>query len=150
MGRAAHHRHEEILDADVQSERRRVHETLQVRVEPAREARVQCGDEEDDGLGAGGIDAHALGHQAAALECTDGAPFARIEQVLRRQHGTEQDDPDEVVERAATVQRQAEQLDDGNPGQPGVSAEEGQVAKQKIQADAPGDRPQREIVAGQA
>ena len=50
----------------MQAERRRVHEALQVGIEPARDAGVERGDEKDDDLGAGGIDAHGLGHQAAA------------------------------------------------------------------------------------
>ena len=37
VARAADHRHEQVLDADVEVERRRVHEALQVRVEPARQ-----------------------------------------------------------------------------------------------------------------
>jgi hypothetical protein len=42
VARAPDHRHEQVLDADVDVERRRVHEALQVGVEPARQGRQQA------------------------------------------------------------------------------------------------------------
>ncbi len=47
---AADHGHEEILDTLIDAERRGIHETLQMRIQPARDARQQRGIDEHDDL----------------------------------------------------------------------------------------------------
>ena len=64
---AADHGHEQVLDALVDAERRRVHEPLQVRVQPSRDAREQRGVDERDDLQARGVDAERLDHVEPAL-----------------------------------------------------------------------------------
>ena len=64
--RAADDRHEQVLDALVDAERRRIDEPLQVRVEPARDAGEQRRVDEDDDLEPRGVDAERLGHRRAA------------------------------------------------------------------------------------
>ena len=83
VARAADHGHEQVLDAGVQRERRRVDEALHVRVQPARHAGEQRGETKTI-MREAGVDAERLGHHHAAPQRADRAARARVEQVLRR------------------------------------------------------------------
>ena len=128
----ADHRHEQVFDTLRERERRRIHEALQMRIEPAGDTGELGGDGEDDDLVPGGVDTHRLGHHDAALERADGAAVARIEQVLRRHHAKHQGDPDQVVELAAALQFHAEQAHRRDAAEPGMAAEGLDVAEQEI------------------
>jgi len=78
---AADHRHEQVFDADVQTERRRIDEALHVGIEPAGERCEESSNEKDDDLRPCRIHSHGFGHDGAAFEGTDGAALARIEEV---------------------------------------------------------------------
>ena len=147
---AADDGHEQVLDTLRQGERRRIDEALQVSVEPAGNARQQRRDEENDDLGARRVDAHRLGHHRPALESADRATLARIEQVADGQDGEQHDDPDQVIKLATRLEFPAEQRHRRNAGNAGVAAEEFDVAEQEIQADAPGDGTQRQVMATHA
>jgi hypothetical protein len=58
----ADHGHEQVLDALVDAERRRIDEALQVRVEPAGDAREQCRVHEHHDLESRRVDAEGLDH----------------------------------------------------------------------------------------
>ncbi len=150
VGGAADHRHEQVFDADVQAEGRRIDEALEVGVKPAGKAGEQGGDQEDDHLGAAGVDAHRLGHQRTALECADRAAGTRVEQVAGQPHRGEQHHPDQVVEMAAVAQLETAEAQWRYAADAGMAAEELEVAEQEIQRDAPGDRAERQIVPRQA
>jgi TATA-binding protein-associated factor Taf7 len=121
-----------------------------VGVEPAGNAGQQGGDQEDHDLGARRVDAHRLGHHRAALERADRAALARIEQVAGWPDGEQHEGPDQVVELAAWTSVPAEQRDRRNAGDAGVAAEELDIAEQEIEADAPGDGAQRQVVPAHA
>ena len=88
---AAEHRHEQVLDAHVQAERRRVDGALEVREQPARDAGEQRREDERRDLDAEGVDAHRLGHGRAALDGAHRPAGARVEQVG---HGDRRQDDD--------------------------------------------------------
>ena len=95
------------------------------------------------------VHAHRLGHHHAALQRADGAALARVEQVQRGEDGGHQEEPDQVEDLATRLQRHAEDLDRRDPGEAGVAAERLGRAEQEVEADAPGDRAERQVVARQ-
>ena len=147
VAHATDHRHEQVFDTVVQAEWRRVHRALQMRIEKARNARQHRRKHEDHHLHPCGVHPHRLGHRAAALERADGAAWARIQQVLHRQHRHDNDGPDQVEHLAAGLQRFAEHVQHRNAVQPVVLAQEFQVAEQEEERQAPRNRRQRQVVA---
>ena len=106
---AADDRHEQVLDALVDAERRRIHEALQVRVEPAGDAREQRRVDEHDDLEPRAVDAERLGHLELAAQRADRASRPRIEQVVGRPQRRERDAPDQEIEVALVAQLDAEE-----------------------------------------
>ncbi|MNY59453.1 hypothetical protein D3C86_1959070 [compost metagenome] len=104
-----------------------------MRIEKARHARQDRRDDKDHHFHPRGIDAHRLGHHAAALERADGAARARVQQVLHRQHGQQHHRPDQVEHRAARLQLDAEERQDGDAVDAVVLAQELQVAEHEEQ-----------------
>ena len=145
----AHHRHEEVLDADVQVERRGVHEALQVRVQPARHRGKQRGQHEHLDAMACGVDTHRLGHHAARLERADGTPLAGVEQVVQHPQREQQHGPDHHAQHARGGERPRPDGERRHPGDAGVSAQHLEIAEQVVQAEAPGDGAQGQVVARQ-
>ena len=147
---AADHRHEQVLDAHVEVEGRRVHGALEVREQPAGDARQQRREHEHGDLDAEGVDAHRLGHLRAALDRAHRSAGARIEQVghgeRRRQHAG----PEQVEEAAAGVELDAEEAERRHAEQAVVLAERLDVAEQVVERQAPGDRRERQVVARHA
>ena len=131
-------------------ERRRIDEALKVSVKPAGQAGEQGGDEKHDDLRARRVDAHRLGHDQPSVQGADGPTFARVQQIARDQHGAEQDEPDEIEHLPPGLQLHPEDVNRRNPRQPGVAAEEAEVAEQVVQADPPGDGSERQVVPGQS
>ena len=91
-----------------------------------------------------------LGHHAAAAQAADRAAGARVEQVLDREQRGDHEHPDQVVVLAPGVERQAEDREPGHAGHPGLAAEELEIAEEVVEADAPGDRAERQVVAREA
>ena len=91
VGHAAHHRHQQVEDADSDIERGGADEAAHMGVEPARQRRQQRGDDERHQLDAERIDAEALRHDPAAAQRAHRATLARIEQVGRQQQGHDQE-----------------------------------------------------------
>ena len=94
-----------------------------------------------------GVDAETLGHQPSPFQGADGAAGARVEQIMHRQQRQQRQYPDQIIEPAAGVERQTKKINDGNIGDTGIAAEKFHVAEQEIQADAPGNGSQRQVMA---
>ncbi len=120
-----------------------------MRIQPAGNAGQHRGDDKDDHFHPGGIDAHRLGHHAAAAQCADGAAGPRLQQVLHGDRRQQQHQPDQRIHAAAAIQLQAEYFHRGDAVQAVILAQELQVAEQEKQRQAPGYRAQRQIMAGQ-
>ena len=140
---ATDHGHEQVFNTDVQIEGRWIDEALHVRIQPAGHRRQQGSEHEQLDAVVRGIDTHGLGHDAPPLEGTNSAAFARIEQVVHQPHRHQQYAPNEHAQHAwigqgVTCNRQGRYA--GNTGLP---TEELHVAKQVVQAQAPGNRTQR-------
>ena len=119
-------------------------------IEPARGAGQQRGDQEDDYLGALGIDAHCFGHHDTAAQGANRPALARVEQIADGDDGEQHDEPDQVVKLVAGLQFPTEQRYGGDARYASVAAEEFDVAEQEIQADAPGNSAERQVVATHA
>ena len=78
---AADHGDEQILDAGVETERGRIHEQLEVRVEPAGQAGQHRGMDEDQQLHPRGRHAERFRRHMSAPQRAHGAAGARVEQV---------------------------------------------------------------------
>ena len=126
---ATDHGHEQVFDADVKTEGRRIDEALKVRVEPARNGGEPGRNQKDDHFRARGIDTHRLGHHTAALERADGPSLAGIEQVLRRPNRAQHNRPNKVVEIAPILEVESKQAQRRNPGNPRVTAKKGNIAE---------------------
>ncbi len=150
VARAADHGHEQVFDADVEVERRRVDEALQVRVEPARHRRQQRRQHEQFDALLRRVDAHRLGHHTPALERADGAALARIQQVVHGPDAQQQQHPDEHSQHARRGHVEPEQAERRQAAHPRVAAQRLQVAEDVIQAQTPGDGAQRQVVPRQA
>ncbi len=146
---AADDRHEQILDAGVQRKRRRVHEALHVRVQPARCARHHRSEHEHDHARCPRVDAHRFGHHATALQRADRAAFARVEQVASGQQRNEHERPYQIENLTAGFERSAEHRDGGQATAPSMSAQRLRCPEQKIQTDSPCDGAQRQVVPRQ-
>ena len=83
---ATDQRHEQELDARTQIERRRVHKTLHMRVEPARQARQQSGDNENGKPDTKEIDGEAFHHGDAAAQAANRPALTRVEQISDQEH----------------------------------------------------------------
>ena len=70
---AADQRHEQKLDARADVERRRIHEPLHMRIEPAGKAGEHAGENEDREPHAEAVDREAFHHGNAAAQAADGA-----------------------------------------------------------------------------
>ncbi len=144
---AADHGHEQVLDAHVQVEGRRAHEALHVGVEPARQRGQQgCQHEELDAV-VRRVDAHGLGHDAAAAQRADGPALARVQQVVQQPQRHQQHGPDHHAHGARRGQRDAADHQRRNARDAGLPAQELHVAEQVVQAQPPGDGAQRQVVA---
>ena len=69
---------------------------------------------------------------------------------MRHPQRGERNHPDQIAEVTLVAKLEASDRQRRDSGHAGVAAEELQVAEQVIQADAPGDRRQRQIVAPHA
>ena len=78
---AADHGDEEIFDAGLRAERRRVGGALEMRIEPAGEAGQHRGIDEHQKLGARRMDAEGFGGDMAAPQRADRAAGAGVQQV---------------------------------------------------------------------
>ena len=146
MADAAEHRHEQVLDAHLEAERRRVHSALKVREQPARHAREQRREHEGRDLDAKGVDAHRLGHRRAAAHRTQRAAGARVEQVRHGNRREHDERPQQIEKAAPGVQLDREEADRRHAEQPVVFAERIDVAEQVVQAQAPRDGRERQVV----
>ena len=86
---AADDRDEEIFDAGLRAERRRVGGALEMRVEPAGEAGQHRGIDEDQKLGARRLHAKRFGGDVSAPQRADGAAGARVQQVHGEQRANQ-------------------------------------------------------------
>jgi hypothetical protein len=105
MAGPAEYRHEQVVDAEAQPEGRGIDEALHVHVQPARQGCQHGGDHEDHDAHACRIDAHGLGHHDAALERTDGAALARVQQVAQGRHTQQYGHPDQAKHRPVRTER---------------------------------------------
>ena len=110
---AADHRHEQILDAGIETERGRIHEQLEVRVEPAGQAGQHRGMDEDQKLHLRGRHAERFRRHMSAPQRAHGAAGARVEQV-QRQHGRDDHgQPDDEIDRARIAELYANRSTSG-------------------------------------
>ena len=147
---ASSHGHQQVLDAGVDAERSLVHGALHVRVEPAGDARQQRRVDEHDELHARGADAEQLGGKRSATQRANGAPGARVEQVVRGNGRQQHARPDHVVDAAAVVEVPAGDVEWRDGRDAVVAMEQLELAEQEVQAQAPGDGAERQVVARQA
>ncbi len=134
----------------VDAERRLVHGALHVGIEPAGDAGEQCGVDEHDDLGAHGADAEGLRGNRAAAQRADGAAGAGVEQVVGGDGRQDHAQPDDVVDAAAVVEVIAGEVEGRDGGDAVVAVEQLQLAEQEIEAQAPGDGAERQVVADEA
>jgi hypothetical protein len=142
--------HEEVLDPLTKTERRRIHEALQMRVEPSGDARKERRVDEDNDLEARPVDAERLGHLEVAAQRADRPARTRVEQIGSRPKRCERDAPDQKIEVALVAQLHAEEVERRNPGEPGVAAQKFQIAEQEVEALRPGNRRERQVVSAHA
>jgi hypothetical protein len=143
---AADHRHEQVFDTLVEIEGRRIHEALQMCVEPTGNAREErCIDEHHD-LEPRAVDAEGFRHVQLPAQRPDRPPRPRIEQVRSGPEGHDRDAPDQEVVIPLVLELESEEIESRDAGQSGVTAKELKVPHQEINAGAPGDRRQRQIV----
>src|SRR5690554_6426754 len=109
--RAAHHRHEQVLDAVVQAKRAEADGSLHMGIQPAGQASQQGGIHKDNDLVIRHVDAERLGHAAATFQRPDGPTRTRVQQVAGSPHRQQYSDPDQVVDVAPLPQRVPEDLD---------------------------------------
>ena len=150
MRGAADDGHQQILDRLVEAEGRRVHAALHVHVEPAGEAREHGGIDEGEQAGARGIDAEARRRHRAALQSADGAAGPAVEQVHRRQRRQQHAEPDHGETHPRVEQAVAGHLQRRDAGNPVIAADQIEIGEGVVEADAPGDGAEREVVAGEA
>ena len=150
MAHATHHRHEQVFNAHLQAEGRRVDGALKVRQQPARHRSQQRGQHKDRDLVAEGADAHGLGHLRAAFERPDGAARARVQQVQQTRSEGQQQHPGEHEEGAALADVEFADAQALDAQQAVVFAQRVQVAHEVIQRQAPGYGGQRQVVARHA
>src|SRR3972149_3953028 len=99
--------------------------------------------QKNDDLQPGGVNAKAFGHDAAALQGADRAANARIQKIACCEQRRKCRQPDWIKELAPIAERDAENAEGGNIGEPGIFAENFQIAEDEKDADAPRDRPER-------
>ena len=150
MADAAHHRHEQVLDAHLQAEGGGVHGALEMRHQPAGHRGEQRGDHEDRDLVAEGADAHRFGHRGAALERADGAAGTRVQQVQQRHREGQHQRPGQHEEPAALADVESEQAQAADAQDAVVFAQRIDVAHQVIERQPPGDGGQRQVMARHA
>jgi hypothetical protein len=150
MAHTADHRHEEVFDAHLQAEWRRIHRALEVREQPTRDAGQQRSQHEGGDLDAEAVHAHRFGHRRTTLDRSQRAAGTRIEQMACPHRAEHDDDPQQVEEAAPGVERDAEECDRRHAEQPVVLAEGVDVAEHVEQAQAPGNGGQREEVSRHA
>ncbi|KAG0937970.1 hypothetical protein G6F31_015523 [Rhizopus arrhizus] len=139
LPRAADDGHEQVFDAHLQAERVGVHEALHVRVQPARGAGLQRGNDEDHHARTCRVHAHRLRHHAPALERADGAARTRVQQIPRGPQRQQHEHPDQVIDVPAAGQRDAENAERFDAGNAVVLAQPIDIAEQEIERQAPGD-----------
>src|SRR5450631_4840147 len=105
--------------------------------------------QKNDDLQPGGVDAKAFCHDAAAFQGADRAADARIQKIARREQRRQRGQPDWIIELASIDERDAEYIEGGDIGKPGIFAENFQIAEDEKDTDTPSDRSERQIVAGQ-
>ncbi len=134
----------------VDAERRLIHRALHVRIEPAGYARQHRRVDEHDQLHAKGADAERFSGDGAAAQRADGTARAGIEQVVGGDGGQDHAGPDDIVDAAAVVEIVAGEVEGRDGGDAVVAVEQLQLAEQEIEAEAPGDGAERQVVTGQA
>ncbi len=146
LGRPADHCHHEVVDADMDIERRRAHKATEMRIQPAGERGEQRGNRECDEPGAEGVDAQALDEPIASAQCPYRAAFPGLQQIARQQQGRDQNGPDQIEYLPAADERYRPDRDRRNAGDAGEVSEAVDVAEQEIDRQAPGNRAEREKV----
>ena len=116
MARSADHRHQEIFDAGLDIEGRRIHGPLHMRVEKARDRGEHGRIDEDEDADAENIDAEGFRRDGASLERANRPADAGIEQVPRRDHSERDDNEDEVIKpRRCREARRRKSVSGGMP-----------------------------------
>ena len=118
-----------------------------MRIKPAGYASKRGGIDEDDDLDAARIDSESLGHFQATFESTNRATGSGIEEIARHPQARERDRPDQVVEEALVAKFQSKEVKGRNACQAGIAAKEIHVAEHVVEADAPGDCRQWQVMA---
>ena len=90
-----------------------------------------------------GVHTATLGHGTTGAQRANGAAGPRIEQIAHADDRYDHADPDQVVELAATVEDVITECERWHSGDAGLAAEAGDIGEQVIQADTPGNRPNR-------
>ena len=146
---AADHGDEQIFDAGLRAERRRVGGALEMRIEPAGQAGEHRRIDEHQKLGARRLHAERFAGDMPAPQRADRAAGAGIQQVHGQQCRDQHRDPDREIDRAGIEHPEIADRERRDAGDAVIAAEEFQLAEQIKQADAPGDGAERQIVAGQ-
>ncbi len=146
---AADDRDEEIFDAGLRAERRRIGRPLEMRIEPAGQAGQHRRIDEDQELGARRLHAKRLGGDVSAPQCADRAAGARVQQVHGEQRCDQHRDPDREIDRSGVEHLQRADRQWRDTGDAVIATEELELAEQIEQADAPGDGAERQIVTRQ-
>ena len=146
---AAHHRHQQVFDAGVQAERRRVHRALHVRIEPAGEG-GQHGGVDEGQLRARGVFDPELAAASAPPRSARMARPARLSSRLRGgQRGQHHADPDHGEIEPPVDQLEAAERQRRDAGDAVVAAEQVEIGESVVKAHRPGDGAERQVMAGQ-
>ena len=146
---AADHGDEQIFDAGLGAERRRIDGALEMRVEPARQPGQHRRIDEDQELGARRLHAEGFGGDVAAPQRADGPAGARVQQVHGQQRGDQHRDPDREIDGAGVDHPKRADRQRRDAGDAVIAAEEFELAEQIEQADAPGDGAERQVMPRQ-
>ena len=146
---AADHGDEEIFDAGLRAEWRRVGGALEMRIEPAGQAGQYRRIDEHQKLGARRLHAERFAGNMPAPQRADGAAGAGIQQVHGQQRREQHGDPDCEIDRAGIEHPEAADAQRRKAGNAVIAAEEFELAEQIKQPDAPGDGAERQIMARQ-
>ena len=146
---AADHGDEQIFDAGLRAERRRVGGALEMRIEPAGQAGQHRRIDEHQKLGARRLHAERFAGDMPAPQRADRAAGAGVQQVHGQQRRDQHRDPDREIDRAGIEHPEIADRERRDAGDAVIAAEEFQLAEQIKQPDAPGDGAERQIMAGQ-
>ena len=144
---AADHGDEQIFDAGLRAERRRVGGALEMRIEPAGQAGENRRIDEHQQLGARRLHAKRFAGDMPAPQRADRAAGAGVQKVHGQQRRDQYRDPDREIDRAGIEHPEIADRERRDARDAVIAAEEFQLAEQVKQPDAPGDGAERQIMA---